>query len=290
MPTELSLDALWDTSTGCRTDLRRRRGARSRCGVISRTRSLPARRLANAVRLRMHGEIKLGRVASVRGRTGDRRQARHDLDGATRLFGVPITGYDRYIDGNGEMRWKALGMIPFMSASGPDISRSAAGRLASESMWLPSMLERPGGVMECPADPSHIVAQMPFPGRTVAMTLTLGHLRQHRADRRFSAGAIRIANPSPSAPSAASSKTSERSTATRYRQGSVLAGMSAPSGSSAKESSSAARSTRRSSSRSRCRRVDRAFDDAHWNAPWMFVSRGWRHLRARELVFRPGSV
>jgi hypothetical protein len=38
------------------------------------------------------------------------------------------------------MRWKLLGIIPVMTASGPQITRSAIGRLQGESVWLPSML------------------------------------------------------------------------------------------------------------------------------------------------------
>ena len=51
-----------------------------------------------------------------------------------------FTGFDRLVDGEGAMRWKFLGIVPVMTASGPDISRSAAGRVEAESVWLPSVL------------------------------------------------------------------------------------------------------------------------------------------------------
>lgn len=35
---------------------------------------------------------------------------------------------------------EAVGIIPFIHVSGPDISRSAAGRVNIEAMWLPSVL------------------------------------------------------------------------------------------------------------------------------------------------------
>jgi hypothetical protein len=173
MPTDLSLDALWDRAPAAE---------RTFDGALSLPE--PARRylthaiaprtpLANAVRLRMHGEIKLGRWRPFEAEQVIAGSPAMIWTARTRLFGIPITGYDRYIDGNGEMRWKAMGILPFMSASGPDISRSAAGRLAGESMWLPSMLDDPSVSWTVP-DPSHIVAQVPFPGRTVAMTLALG--------------------------------------------------------------------------------------------------------------------
>jgi len=45
-----------------------------------------------------------------------------------------------FVDGRGSMRWKLFGILPIISASGPDITRSAAGRINSESIWLPSVL------------------------------------------------------------------------------------------------------------------------------------------------------
>lgn len=54
-----------------------------------------------------------------------------------------ISGFDRYTDGIGEMRWKLLGLIPVMNASGKDISRSARDRDAIEKVLLPSSLSGP---------------------------------------------------------------------------------------------------------------------------------------------------
>ena len=62
---------------------------------------------------------------------------------AVRMKALPISGYDRFLDGAGEMRWKLLGLIPIIRASGADITRSAVGRFAAESVWLPSLLLAP---------------------------------------------------------------------------------------------------------------------------------------------------
>jgi hypothetical protein len=51
-----------------------------------------------------------------------------------------IRGYDRYSNGEGEMRWKLLGFIPVMRATGPDVTRSAAARMAMEGVMVPSWL------------------------------------------------------------------------------------------------------------------------------------------------------
>jgi NAD(P)-dependent dehydrogenase (short-subunit alcohol dehydrogenase family) len=45
-------------------------------------------------------------------------------------------------DHEGAMRWKLLGIIPIMTASGTETTRSAAGRVMAESVWLPSSLCR----------------------------------------------------------------------------------------------------------------------------------------------------
>ncbi|MEX5299763.1 hypothetical protein RCG67_13410 [Kocuria sp. CPCC 205292] len=88
--------------------------------------------------LSMRGEIRLGgswRAFSARQLlvpgTGFVWAAR------TRVLGLPVAGYDRYGPGGGELRWRLLGLVPVMSAAGPDITRSAAGRLAGESITVP---------------------------------------------------------------------------------------------------------------------------------------------------------
>ena len=51
-----------------------------------------------------------------------------------------IIGSDYYTRKIGEMRWFYQGIIPIINSKGPDISQSAAGRLAIETLWLPSAL------------------------------------------------------------------------------------------------------------------------------------------------------
>ena len=42
---------------------------------------------------------------------------------SVKMMGLPIRGSDRLVDGYGAMRWKLLGLIPVMTAQGPDIAR-----------------------------------------------------------------------------------------------------------------------------------------------------------------------
>jgi hypothetical protein len=100
----------------------------------------PGAPLANAVRLRMHGEIKLRKWLPFTGEQVIHRVRGFVWRATVRMSGLAIRGFDRLVDGEGEMRWKLLGLFPVMKASNPDISRSAAGRFLSESAWLPTIL------------------------------------------------------------------------------------------------------------------------------------------------------
>lgn len=57
-----------------------------------------------------------------------------------RMHALPIRGSDSLVNGQGAMRWKLFGVVPIVNAAGPDITRSAAGRVNIESIWLPSAL------------------------------------------------------------------------------------------------------------------------------------------------------
>jgi hypothetical protein len=103
----------------------------------------PGTPLWSSVQLRMRGHIRLG---SWRPFTA--RQVIAPADGfiwaaTARVAGLPVTGFDRYGGGTGQMRWRLLGLVPVLTARGPDVSRSAAGRLAGESTcWLPTAFGR----------------------------------------------------------------------------------------------------------------------------------------------------
>ena len=96
--------------------------------------------LASAVRLRMHGEIKLNRWFPFTASQVIARDRGMVWSAMARVYGLPVTGFDRLIDHEGAMQWKLLGLIPLMRASGTDTTRSCAGRILAESVWLPSAL------------------------------------------------------------------------------------------------------------------------------------------------------
>lgn len=105
----------------------------------------PGARLSRAVRLQMHGEIRLGKDWLPFTAEQVLRWDRGFVWKARVKKGlVSVVGSDRWIDGEGAMRWKMLGIVPFLRAEGPDVSRSAAGRLQIESILLPAVLLDPG--------------------------------------------------------------------------------------------------------------------------------------------------
>ncbi len=56
------------------------------------------------------------------------------------------------------MDWKLLGLVPVLHADGPEISRSNAGRVAAEAVWVPTALLPRFGVTWTVSDPHHIAA------------------------------------------------------------------------------------------------------------------------------------
>ena len=100
----------------------------------------PGLPLVHAAELRMHGEVKLG------GRWRPYTAIEALVPGAgfvwaarTCIGHLRVSGYDSYVNGAGSMRWRLVG-LPLISAAGPDVTRSAAGRLAGESVLLPTSL------------------------------------------------------------------------------------------------------------------------------------------------------
>jgi hypothetical protein len=95
----------------------------------------PLRRVAV---LRQHGEIKVGRWQRYE---ADWLLAPPDgfiWAATTRIGPLFVRGFDRYTRGSGQTSWRLLGRIPFVSADGPDVTRSALGRLLGELCFVPA--------------------------------------------------------------------------------------------------------------------------------------------------------
>ncbi|MCP3144469.1 DUF6544 family protein [Pyxidicoccus xibeiensis] len=105
----------------------------------------PGTPLWRTSRLTMHGTLKIsGRWLPFEA-TQVHAPGRGFLWKArARMKGLPVVGHDLYADGRGEMRWKLLGLVPVATGDGPDIARSARGRLAAETVaMVPTWLVGP---------------------------------------------------------------------------------------------------------------------------------------------------
>jgi hypothetical protein len=100
----------------------------------------PGMLLVEAVELQMHGEISLGRWRRFRAVQGLVPASGFVWAARTRVAGLPVSGFDSFSEGCGRMKWRVLGTVPVRAVSGPDVTRSAAGRLAAESVLLPTSL------------------------------------------------------------------------------------------------------------------------------------------------------
>jgi hypothetical protein len=95
-----------------------------------------------------------------------------------RLFGIPVMGYDRLSGGTGEMRWRLLDLLPVVSTDGPDMARSAAGRLASEIALIPTAFG--GATWTAGDDPDTAVASWGSGDEQERVELHLGPAGQLR--------------------------------------------------------------------------------------------------------------
>ena len=145
----------------------------------------PGTPLAASVVLSMHGEIRLG---SWRRFTATQVLAPPDgfvWAATARIEVLTVSGFDRYSSATGQMRWRLLGIVPVMSAAGPDVTRSAAGRLAAEgTVFVPTSF--PGGTWSATDDPdtAQVVWRISDDDETVRVRVdSAGRLVEVRLDR-----------------------------------------------------------------------------------------------------------
>lgn len=140
----------------------------------------PGTPLRRAALFAQHGQIRLGSWRRLQA-----TQVVAALDGYvwaanTRVMGLPVTGFDRYSRGSGELRHRLLGLVPVVSAADADISRGAAGRLAVETVLVPAAAAA-DPVRWQPVDEHRAIMLVPAGGRTHEVTVTVagsGALRE----------------------------------------------------------------------------------------------------------------
>lgn len=136
----------------------------------------PGTVLARSVTLQMRGRIALTPGAdkiALRARELLAPQAfiwQASVGAGTRR----ISGHDLFAQGEGAMRWFLWGIVPIVQASGPDLSRSAAGRVALEAaLWLPSALLPQAGARWEAIDRARARVHLGIDGERLAPLLTI---------------------------------------------------------------------------------------------------------------------
>jgi hypothetical protein len=132
--------------------------------------------LARAVVLEMVGRIRLvGRWLPFTARqilcAGVGFVWRPEVGGRVlRFVGADVLGPD-----GARMEFRLHGRIPVVRADGPDIARSAAGRLAAETVvWLPQGITPQAGASWRPVDDDRAVVAVPVPDGTIDVEVTIG--------------------------------------------------------------------------------------------------------------------
>jgi hypothetical protein len=149
----------------------------------------PETPLARAVRLAMWGEIRLAPrqpwlpfharqiLAPPEGFVWNASVGK----GVTRFRGA-----DLYAAGRGRVAFRLWDLLPIARAGGPDVARSARGRLAIESIWLPASLLPTRGATWTAIDDQTAQVTVPIDGEESALTLTIapdGRLRSVAMER-----------------------------------------------------------------------------------------------------------
>ncbi|MCQ8770555.1 DUF6544 family protein [Streptomyces telluris] len=149
----------------------------------------PGAPLLQTVVLVTHGEIRMGTWRRFRAHQVLAPPRGLVWVAGSRLGGLPVSGFDRYSGGTGEMRWRLLRAVPVMSGSGPDITRSAAGRLACEFPLVPPVALGPAVCWE-PVDDRQAVAHVRIGQEEFAVTM-----RVSPSGRLESVAMLRWGNP-----------------------------------------------------------------------------------------------
>ncbi len=149
----------------------------------------PGTPLAPRVHVGYHGSMKPGRQMPWMSLAVEQIVAKERgfvWKATARSGPLILTAADRFLDGNGRMRIALFGLIPVVNATGPDLSRSALGRLLIESLLLPSTLLPGPNVQIEGIDESRFKATVRLHGEATPLTLTVdpeGRLKEIAMNR-----------------------------------------------------------------------------------------------------------
>jgi hypothetical protein len=135
----------------------------------------PGTPLAASVHLTMRGTMRLApNPAWMPLQAEELLSARGFVWKATAGQGIlQMRGADYYATQTGRMRFALWGLIPIVNAQNPETMRSAIGRLAGESFWLPSILLPHRGVSWQAIDTHTIQASLKFDNEPITLTFVI---------------------------------------------------------------------------------------------------------------------
>ncbi len=100
----------------------------------------PGTPLFRSVRLEMEGMIKLKGWIPFTATQVLNYDFGNIWAAQMKMGAIPVSGHDALTEHVAEMVWKAFGMFKVTKQEGPDVRRSDVGRMASELIWLPTVL------------------------------------------------------------------------------------------------------------------------------------------------------
>ena len=135
----------------------------------------PGTRIAQSVELHMRGRILLKRGAEPATFEAEQVIARDGYVWRARVRkgAMRMSGFDRFANDEGAMSWWLYDSVPLVSASGASVSRSAAGRLAGESIFLPSALLPQNGAVWEAVDENSALARLDIGDEQLALTIAV---------------------------------------------------------------------------------------------------------------------
>jgi hypothetical protein len=140
---------------------------------------------ARAARIRMRGSIKFGK-RWVPFHARELLAPSHGYAWPATVAGGLLRGYDDFVGGEASMSWKLMGLVSIIRVAGPDVARSAAGRAAAESIWVPTALLPRYGVHWRTEDDHRIVAAFSVVDEQVSVEIAIddaGLVRSIHLDR-----------------------------------------------------------------------------------------------------------
>ena len=133
----------------------------------------PGTPLASSVTLTMSGSIKAGAWMRFTARQILTPGRGFVWKVKARWGPLVITGADLYRQGEGRTLMKLFGLVALINASGPDVSKSALGRLAGESVLVPSSLVPREHVRWEAVDDERAIVEVTVDRKPTAITLSI---------------------------------------------------------------------------------------------------------------------